>query len=158
MLELKCKEFVVEFKRNVIIGGKLMKKVKILTVGFVSILGILLLPKGINAASVDMAYEIQPGEKVNTYSITKTIVGPQSVKVTYAYTALTDPCPKCEFYFYGNSVENGAAGGRLTLQMNEDAEFRGDTMFNEGKYYLSIERKDFTLLPTTVLFKWIYQK
>lgn len=134
-----------------------MKRTKMLAIAFLSVLGIILIPNCVNAASIDLAYEVQPNASVRTNSITKTIVGPQSVKVTNAYTALTDPCPKCEFYFYGYSVESGDAGGRLTLKMNESAQFRGDTMYPEGKYYLSIERKDLTLLPTTVLFKWTYQ-
>ena len=133
-----------------------MKKVKILTIAFISTLGILLIPKGVDAAYVDMTYEIYHNSDTSTYKVNKTVEGIQKIKVTDAYTPITVPCPKCLIEFKPYREGFGKTEGK-TLQLGQTKELPATTSNYVGKYHLVIRRQDITLLPTTVSFRWTYQ-
>lgn len=132
-----------------------MKK-KLMALTFISALAIMFMPAYVNAASVDMAYEVYHNRDVSTYSISKTVEGTQSIKFTEAYTALTNPCPKCQVTFKPYRDGYGGAEG-FTAQMNQTKSFGYSTTKYTGKYHLTLRRFDLTALPTMALFKWIYQ-
>lgn len=119
-------------------------------------LGIIMFPNKVNAAYVDMAYEIGHYSDTNTYSITKTVEGQQKVKVTEAYTALTNPCPNCQVTF--KPYREGYGGGEgFIAKMGQTKAFGLSSTNYKGKYHLALRRFDLTALPTMVLFRWTYQ-
>lgn len=123
---------------------------------FIFMLGIIIFPSKVNVAYVDMTYEISHYSDTNTYSINKTIEGQQKVKVTEAYTALTNPCPNCQVSF--KPYREGYGGGEgFVAQMGQTKAFGPSSTNYKGKYHLTLRRFDLTALPTMVLFKWTYQ-
>lgn len=134
------------------------RKRKKFTVAIATIfmLGVIMLPSTVNAAYVDMAKEISHYSDTDTYSINKTVEGQQKVKVTEAYTALTNPCPNCQISFKPYREGYGPCEG-ITAKMGQTKAFSLSTTKYTGKYHLTLKRFDLTALPTMVLFRWTYQ-
>ena len=133
-----------------------MKKLKYLVLSFIVVLGIIITPTVVNAASTEMIYEVSPISWTKTRTIIKKSWAGQKVKVLNAYTAMTDPCPKCDFEFMLYNEAMGKTEGSLTLKMNQTGAFPGDTDMPPGRYYMKVKRADVTALPTMVSFKWTY--
>ncbi len=134
-----------------------MKKWKKITLALAITLGILIVPYSANAATTEMTYyNISPLAWTETRTINKTSMDGQKIKVGYAFTPITDPCPNCEFDFQLYNVEMGKTEGGLRLKMNQTGAFPGDTDMPPGRYYLKIRRVGPTAVPSTVTFTWTY--
>ena len=131
------------------------KNRKIFVIAFISLLGVML-PISANAAYADMSYEIKHLSDTDTYDINKTATGAQKVKVTNAYTPLTDPCTNCQISFKPYRQGYGPCEG-LIATMGQTKQFSITTSNYTGKYHLTLRRVDVTLLSTTVSFRWTYQ-
>lgn len=135
--------------------SKEMKKIKI-AITAILVLGIMILPNSVNATYVDMAKEVSHYSDTDTYSINKTVEGKQTVKVTETYTPATNPCPNCQITF--KPYREGYGGGEgFTAKMGQTKAFGLSSTKYKGKYHLTLRRFDLTVLPTMVLFRWIYQ-
>lgn len=87
-----------------------------------------------------------------TVYYTKNRGSSQSVYVNKAYTSLTNPCTECQIAFKLTN-DNGTVFSGAAAKMYETQTFSGNTEAY-GNYKLKMMRADFTLLDTTVTFKW----
>lgn len=121
---------------------------------FIILLGCVSIKAYTSPDYVGMTYSgVKYGQfnKQTTY-YTKNRGSYQSVRVNKAYTSLTNPCPDCQIAFK-LAMDNGTEFSGAAAKMNQTQSFSGNTEAR-GNYKLKMMRADFTLLDTTVTFKW----
>ena len=140
-----------------------MKKKKILSL--VVLGALLILPLGVNAAAYPIRTAVYAGAVLEgqgaqagpTYS--KEGWSPQYLNHLTSKTVLTDPCPNCVLRTKLVQVEDdGSYRNNFapieTVAGEEKLLTVANSVSEPGNYYIILQRADFTLLNTSVTYKW----
>ena len=118
----------------------------------------IIIPHSVYAASYGVCLSgVEYQKDSTTGTVNKTEWGNQSVKITNAYTSMTNPCPNCEFRIKPNNLETGILGGVVAKMGGTYSFVNHDGAGAPGKYNLKVARYDYTLLKSTVDLTWYYQ-